>query len=383
MIPVKDAKALIYRFQAMTGRKMNLTVGIIGLPNVGKSTFLNALAQAGAEASNYPFCTIERNCGGVAVPDERLRRLEKFLAPEEVIPATVTFIDIAGLVEGASRGEGLGNKFLHHVREANVLAHVLRCFESQDVSHVHGSIDPMRDLEVVETELFLADLERVEKWIEQEQNRAKAKRRDERTELAFLETVRERLSRGELVRRDETRDRDTALFDELNLLTSKQRLYVLNAGEEDPRGMGGICRSVVDAVGGDNIFIVSAKLEEEIAEIPDEDRGEFMRVLGVDEGAKKRFIEKCHGLLGLIRYYTTAHGKLQAWSIVDGTTAPRAAGKIHTDMERGFIRAEVMSYDDLVSYGSKGAVQHHGHLRTEGHDYVVGDGDVIEFHFNR
>lgn len=295
----------------------------------------------------------------------------------------MTFIDIAGLVEGASRGEGLGNKFLHHVREANVLAHVLRCFESQDVSHVHGSIDPMRDLEVVETELFLADLERVEKWIEQEQNRAKAKRRDERTELAFLETVRERLSRGELVRRDETRDRDTALFDELNLLTSKQRLYVLNAGEEDPRGMGGICRSVVDAVGGDNIFIVSAKLEEEIAEIPDEDRGEFMRVLGVDEGAKKRFIEKCHGLLGLIRYYTTAHGKLQAWSIVDGTTAPRAAGKIHTDMERGFIRAEVMSYDDLVSYGSKGAVQHHGHLRTEGHDYVVGDGDVIEFHFNR
>lgn len=362
---------------------MALTVGIIGLPNVGKSTLLNALAQAGAEASNYPFCTIERNCGVVAVPDERLRRLAELLCPEEVIPATMSFIDIAGLVAGASRGEGLGNKFLHHVREANVLAHVLRCFRSQDVSHVHGAIDPVRDLEVVETELFLADLERVEKWIEREIQQAKAKRKDDRTELAFLKSVKESISRGECVRRDELHERDKSLFDELNLLTSKPRLYVLNAGEEDPRGTGAVCRSVVDAVGGESTFIVSAKLEEEIAEIPGGDRGEFMQALGIDEDARKRFIEKCHELLGLIRYYTTAHGKLQAWSIASGTPAPRAAGKIHSDMERGFIRAEVMSYDDLVSYGSKGAVQHHGHLRTEGHDYVLRDGDVVEFHFNR
>ena len=362
---------------------MALTVGIIGLPNVGKSTLLNALAQAGAEASNYPFCTIERNCGGVAVPDERLRRLAEILHPDEVIPTTVTFIDIAGLVKGASRGEGLGNKFLHHVREANVLAHVLRCFESQDVSHVHGVINPLQDLEVVETELILADLERAEKWIEQEKLSAKAKPKGERAELTFLETVRERLSRGECVRREETGERDLALFDELNLLTSKPRLYVLNTGEADPRGTGAICRSVADAVGEDDIFVVSAKIEEEIAAIPEDEREEFMQALGIDEDAKKRFIEKCHGLLGLIRYYTTAHGKLQAWSIADGTTAPRAAGKIHTDMERGFIRAEVMSYEDIVSFESKSAVQHHGHLRTEGHDYVIRDGDVVEFHFNR
>lgn len=362
---------------------MALTVGIIGLPNVGKSTLLNALAQAGAEASNYPFCTIERNCGVVTVPDERLRKLAEILEPEEVIPSTVTFIDIAGLVKGASRGEGLGNKFLHHVREANVLAHVLRCFESQDVSHVHGAIDPIRDLEVVETELMLADLERVEKWLERERLRAKAKRKDERTELVFLETLREKLSRGERIPPEGIHERDRALFDELNLLTSKARLYVLNAGEDDPEGTGPTCRSVVDTVGEEHAFIVSARLEEEIAAIPGDERNEFMRELGIDEEAKKRFIEKCHELLGLIRYYTAAHGKLQAWSIQKGITAPGAAGKIHSDMERGFIRAEVMSYEDLVAFGSKTDVQHHGHLRTEGHDYVIRDGDVIEFHFNR
>jgi GTP-binding protein YchF len=366
-----------------TGAGMALTVGIIGLPNVGKSTLLNALARAGAEASNYPFCTIERNCGVVAVPDERLLSLAGILEPKEVIPSTVTYIDIAGLVAGASRGEGLGNKFLHHIREANVLAHVLRCFKSQDVSHVHGTVDPVHDLEVVETELMLADIERIGKWIEREEHKAKAKRKDERTEIAFLEGVREKLSRGERVMPEEIQKPDAALFDELNLLTSKPCLYVLNAGEDDPRGAGPVCRAVADAVGAEHTFIVSARLEEELAAIDDGDREEFMRELGIDREAKKRFIEKCHELLGLIRYYTTAHGKLQAWSLVRGTSAPRAAGGIHSDMERGYIRAEVMGYDDLIAFGSKAEVQHHGHLRTEGHDYIVQDGDIIEFHFKR
>ena len=362
---------------------MALTIGIIGLPNVGKSTLLNALASAGAEASNYPFCTIERNVGVVTVPDNRLEKLREVLKPDEVIPASITYVDIAGLVKGASRGEGLGNKFLHHIREANMIAHVLRCFLDENVSHVHGDIDPVSDFEVVETELFLADIERVEKRIEKEKARAKAKKKEERRELDFLESVKNTLSRGERLAPEETSSYEREILDELCLLTMKPRLIVLNAGEEDFSG----CREAIDRIeaehSGVGIFVVSARIESEIAEIPEEDRGVFMEELGIDTGAKDRFIEKCHELLGLVRYYTTAHGKLQAWSIPQGTTAPVAAGNIHSDMEKGFIRAEVMNYDDLVEFGSRAEVQHHGHLRTEGHDYIVKDGDVIHYLFQQ
>lgn len=360
---------------------MALSIGIIGLPNVGKSTLLNALACSGAESSNYPFCTIDCNKGAVLVPDKRLERLRELLQPEEVIPSTVNFIDIAGLVEGASRGEGLGNKFLHHVREVDVLAHVLRCFADQEVSHIHGNIDPFRDLEIVETELFLADLERVERWMEREENRAKAKKKEERKDLELLESIRDKLSRGERLLSGGLPEYQELLLCELRLLTSKPRLLVLNTGDEDARGASELCRSVREKYGEENTFVVSVKIEEELNEIDAGDRKDFMRELDVEAGAKERFIEKCHELLGLIRYYTTAHGKLQAWSIKSGTTAPQAAGRIHSDMEKRFIRAEVMRYEDVIKLGSKAEIQHHGLLRTEGHDYVVGDGDIIQFLF--
>jgi len=362
---------------------VSLSIGIIGLPNVGKSTLLNALSKAQAEASNYPFCTIDCNQGIVPVPDDRLDTLAKILGPEEVIPATVKFIDIAGLVAGASRGEGLGNKFLHHVREANVLAHVLRCFENQDVSHVQGGIDPVRDLEIVETELFLADIERVERWLEKEKTAAKARKKEERKDLEFLERTRERLSRGERIDVDDLPIHEMEIMGGLQLLTSKPSILVLNAGEEDQTGEGEICRSVRDRYPDREVFVVSARIEKEISDLSPDEQAEFMQELGLTLAARDRFIERCHEMLGLIRYYTTAHGKLQAWSIPAGTTAPQAAGRIHSDMEQGFIRAEVMSFEDLARYGSRADVQHHGLLRTEGHDYEVRDGDVVTFLFNR
>ncbi|MGD1049305.1 MAG: redox-regulated ATPase YchF [Candidatus Krumholzibacteriaceae bacterium] len=361
---------------------MGFSVGIIGLPNVGKSTLINALCHAGAQASNYPFCTIDENRGTVPVPDERLDRLAGILKPREVIPTTVTFIDIAGLVKGAHRGEGLGNKFLHHVREASVLAHVLRCFKEDDVSHVYGTVDPLLDIEIVETELLLADVDRVERWLEKERTRSKALKKEERTQLEFLESVHAALVRGERVGADGVSAPMKPLFDELQLLTAKPRLIVLNTGYEDPAGRGAECAKVVERFGERNTFVVSAKLEDELDALDEEERSQFIKELGVDERAKPRFIEKCHDLLGLIRYYTAAHEKLQAWSIPAGTAAAQAAGKIHTDMERGFVKAEVMSYEHLVRYGSKAAVHTHGHLRTEGHDYLIRDGDVVHYHFN-
>ncbi len=362
---------------------MALTVGIIGLPNVGKSTLINALAQAGAEASNYPFCTIECNRGVVAVPDPRLEELARILDPSEVIPSHITYVDIAGLVEGASRGEGLGNKFLHHVREADLLAHVVRCFEDPDISHIHAGIDPVGDLEIVITELFLSDLSRVDKWISKEKTRARSVKKTERKDLEFLESLRGDLAGARRPHVDDLPEHRREILDELDLLTVKPQVIVLNTAETPSIDVDGAISAVTGRFPESETLVISAKIEQEIASLPEEERPEFAAEMGITSAARDRFVEKCHDLLGLVRYYTTANKKLQAWSVPAGTSAPEAAGRIHSDMKEGFIRAKVIAYEDLVEFGSEAEARTHGRLRTEGHDYQIRDGDVIEYLFNR
>ena len=361
-----------------------LAVGIIGLPNAGKSTLFNLLTAGEAEVSAYPFTTIDGNVGMVPVPDARLERLRELLEPEEATPCRIRFVDIAGLVEGAHKGEGLGNRFLGEIRKVDVLVHVLRCFAQPEVAHVTGTVDPVRDAGIVETELALADLELVTKAMEKRRKQAKADPTHAVSELERLAELAACLERGEPLRSlrlDETAARETKA---LGLLTGKPQIYVANIGEEqlaDPAAAVTPLARLGDGEASAEVVAISARIESELLQLEPDERAEFMAELGVESSGLDRLIEASFRRLGLIRFYTVVHGKLRAWELARGSTAREAAGRVHTDMERGFVRAQVASAEELLEAGSMHELHRRGRLRTEGRDYRLADGDVVEFLF--
>lgn len=364
----------------------NLEVGIVGLPNVGKSTLFNAITKAGAEAANYPFCTIEPNVGVVEVPDERLWKLAEMYKPKKTTPAAMRFVDIAGLVKGASQGEGLGNKFLSHIRQVDAVAQVVRCFADSNITHVEGGLDPLRDIEIINTELCLADLETIEKRIERTHKLVKSGDKKAQAELAVLNRIREMLEQAQPARRVEMTEDEAVLIRDLNLMTLKPVLFVANISEDEIASPDDnqYVQQVKEyaAQEGAEVIAVSAKVESEIAELDDEEAKEFLGELGLDESGLDKLIKASYKLLGLMNFFTAGEDEVRAWTIKKGTKAPQAAGKIHTDIERGFIRAEIVSYDDLMAAGSNAAAREKGNVRLEGKEYVMQDGDVTYFRFN-
>ena len=356
--------------------------GIVGLPNVGKSTLFNALTKASIAAENYPFCTIEPNVGIVPVPDRRLDVIAEIAQPQKIVPAVVEFVDIAGLVAGASKGEGLGNKFLANIRETDAIAHVVRCFEDANVIHVAGKVDPVSDIETINTELALADLEAVEKQLVKHEKAAQAGGDKEAQRLvAALKKVHAVLAAGRPARTAELAKEERAVLRPLFLLTMKPTMYIANVGEKGSREL---LKRVEEYAAQESapVVPVSAALEAQIADMPDEDKQLFLEDLGMDEPGLNRVVRAAYGLLGLQTYFTAGPKEVRAWTVRAGATAPQAAGVIHTDFERGFIRAEVASYDDFVSCGGEQGAKEKGKLRLEGKDYTVRDGDVIHFRFN-
>ncbi|PRP90258.1 Ribosome-binding ATPase YchF [Enhygromyxa salina] len=365
---------------------MALSVGIVGLPNVGKSTLFNALSDAGAEAANYAFCTIEPNHGIVPVPDPRLDALVKVIVPKSIVPTTIEFVDIAGLVAGASKGEGLGNQFLAHIRSVDAIAHVVRCFEDDNIQHVANKVSPTDDLETIDTELILRDIQSLEKRLERARKQAKSGDKTEKLALELCTRAIDELNEGKPARALELSTDEAAIMRELDLLTSKPVFYVANVGEDqlaagldDP-----IVARLVERVSesGAEVVVISANLEAEIAALEPEDRAEFIAEAGLDEPGLDRLIRTAYALLDLITYFTAGEKECRAWTIKRGTKAPQAAAVIHTDFERGFIKAEVIGWRTLIELGSEAAAKAAGKLRIEGKEYVVEDGDVMHFRFN-
>ena len=356
----------------------NLEVGIVGLPNVGKSTLFNAITKAGAEAANYPFCTIEPNVGIVDVPDKRLQVLHEMYNSKKTTPAAFRFVDIAGLVKGASKGEGLGNKFLEHIRQVDAVAQVVRCFEDGDITHVEGSIDPIRDIEIINTELCLADMEVLERRMQKLVKLAKSGAKEAKAEQAVLDKIKAALDEGKTVRSVELSDDEK---------TMKPTLYVANVGEDEVATADAEnphVQKVREYAASENAQVVSisARVESEIAELDEDEAKEFLQEMGLEQSGLEKLIHAAFDLLGLMTFLTAGPDECRAWTIVKGTTAPKAAGKIHSDIERGFIRAEIVNFDDLVAAGSTAAAREKGQVRLEGKDYIMQDGDVTYFRFN-
>ena len=362
---------------------MSIQCGIVGLPNVGKSTLFNALTKAGIAAANFPFCTIDPNVGVVPVPDPRLQQLADIVHPQKIIPASVEFVDIAGLVAGASKGEGLGNKFLAHIREVDAIAHVVRCFEHPDIVHVAGRIDPIADIETIDTELALADLESVDKALARVEKAAKANDKEAMAKRPVLEKLRAALNEGRAARSVPLDDEERAAIRELFLLTMKPLMYVANVREdgfEDNPHLDAVRKRAETE--GAVVVPVCAAIEEELAQLDEADRGEFLASMGLSEPGLDRVIRAAYALLGLQTYFTAGEKEVRAWTVKHGATAPQAAAVIHTDFEKGFIRAETVSFDDYVKYKGESGARDAGRLRLEGKEYRVQEGDVLHFRFN-
>ncbi len=363
---------------------MALSVGIVGLPNVGKSTVFNALTAGKAEAANYPFCTIDPNVGVVPVPDPRLARITKYIPPQKTIPAIVEIVDIAGLVKGASQGEGLGNKFLANIRETNAVLMMVRCFDDPNVIHVAGSVDPMRDIDIIDLELALSDLDSAEKRLKKAQGLAKTGSKEGKADLALIEKITAHLSAGKAARTLELSDDERKVMNTMGLLTSKPVLYCCNVGEGDlPDGnqWSNLVRERAKKEGA-GVVILCGKVEAELAELSEGDRGELLASYGLTEPALATLARECYRLLGLQSYFTAGEKEVRAWTIKVGATAPEAAGVIHTDFEKGFIKAQVYSLEDLEAHKSEAAIKSAGKMRMEGKEYVVKDGDIMHFMFN-